>query len=504
MQRIIARALATILLVTIPVAGASANEAAAGASLASIFTDNAVLQRGSKAAVWGKGNPGDTIRVELGDLAASTKVGADGKWLLTLPTGAAQEGQELRLISNGALAEKRSNVAVGEVYLCSGQSNMEWSVEKAVRATPELRQASDPNTRLLKVISRHSVDPSEALRPDEKWRPVSEDSARKFSAICYYFGKHLREKFGPDMPIGLIANARGGAKARAFMSYDKLAELGGYEPVIALNHLYSKDAKAAEAQFAAEPIDLFNVKDAPWVDMFGTSVHYNAMLAPILPYTVKATAWYQGESDAAHPKEYRRLLPALIENWREDLHNPDMPFFIIQLAGFGAQNEAPKDSGFVDVREVQAQVVWDDPNTALVHTIDLGDPFDVHPTNKQEVARRLFLAAERLIYKTRDWGCDIRAISAATSADGLIVNLPEKCAIEHVYEAAEPLGFQACDADGACRFASAQLLDPRRVRVQAPAAKEVAEIRYCWTAAPFCNSYMAEGEPLPPFTAKVK
>lgn len=483
-------------------APALANDGEPAGQFASPFTDNAVLQRGAAAQIWGSGSPGDDVRVELGDAAAEAVIDANGKWSASLQLGGAQRGADLRLLVRGRLVAIKRNVMIGDVYLCSGQSNMQWPVEKALKPWVNLPAINDPDLRLLHVAVRHSAEPQSALAEGEYWRSASPEAARGFSAICYYFGQALREK-NPQLPVGLISAARGGSKARAWLSEEGLRALGGYEEAMALNALFARDPDAAKARYASLEGELPFQSKEPWITSSGTGVHYNAMVAPLAPYTVRAAAWYQGESDTGDPDEYQRLLPALMEDWRRQFRNPDMPWFIIQLSSLGDPAPEPRSSGFLKIRQVQADVALADRKAALIHTIDIGDPFDVHPTNKQEVARRLLLSAERLVYGNRAVGCDPRAITAQAQGGYIYANLPEACAIEAVNEAAGPLGFQSCDRAGNCSFVHADLLDPRRIRIAPAAADSIAEIRYCWAPSPYCNSYLANAEPLPPFTAKV-
>ena len=490
------------LLLVAMASPACADDGEPRGSFASVFTDNAVLQRNEAVAIWGTGSSGDPVRVELGDQSASTTIGSDGKWNVSLSLGEAHAGDDLRLLVRDRLAAVKRNVAIGDVYLCSGQSNMQWTVGKSLQPWINVPKADDPGLRLLLVHVRHSAQPLEALDPAEQWQSTTPESVNDFSGVCYYFGQQLRAA-NPNLPVGLISSARGGSKARAWISNEALASLDGYERAIALNKLYAKDPAAAEADYNADP-KLPRKMDKPWLTSHGPSVHFNAMIAPLIPYTLRGAAWYQGESDTGDPQHYSSLLPTLIADWRKQFRNPELPWFIIQLASFGDPASEPSINGNVRIRQVQQKAVWDDPRAALIVTSDIGNPTDIHPTNKQEVGRRMLLAAERLIYHTRAPGCDTRAITLAREGTDLMVVLPDACAIAEVYEAPGVLGFEACDEAGLCRFTRADLIDPQHIRVNLSKRAGVTEVRFCSTPSPFCNVRLAEGEPLPPFTARVE
>jgi sialate O-acetylesterase len=237
----------------------------------------------------------------------------------------------------------------------------------------------------------------------------------------------------------------------------------------------------------------------PWLGSSGLSTLYGGMIAPLAPYGLKGVAWYQGEENVAEPAEYARLLPALMADWRGAFAAPDLPFVIAQLADFGPPATAPQDTAWARLRETQRKVVAADPRAGLGVTIDVGDPLDIHPTNKQEVGRRLSLLARRIAY-----GEDVVAqapspVEARRAGDAVVVHFtPGALAVR---SAARPIAFELCDAQRRCRYADATITDNGVVLRGGP--PHPAFVRYAWADSPVVNLYGQAGLPVAPFELPV-
>ncbi len=614
------------------------------------FQDHAVLQRDRPIPVWGVTGPGAQVEVSFDGHTANATADASGRWHAVLPAMKAGGPYSLSAKSSTGESETLNDVLVGDVYLCSGQSNMELPLRLATNYDSEMRAANNEQIRLFHVQRYPSTTPRQTFGAGASWAVTSPKNVKEFSAVCYYFGRDLQPAAG--IPIGLIEDAWGGSVIKAWISYDKLEKLGGYNDAIAIDKLYAASPKEGEAKWresirswwgthdpalqtklawnapslndsnwaqvvptgtwrawdvpklktfngivwlrktidltAAQakggavlslgPIDSFDVAwvnghfvgamegydvnrvydipagtlhagknvlalavqsgagilipgdqmtvkfadgsvkplagtwrwktsaslektgspmDVPWLNQFGTSTLYNGMIVPLGQTQIRGIIWYQGESDAGHPKEYARLLPALIQNWREKF-GADTPFYVVQLPSFGPYVSKPQQSDWASLREVERRVVDATPHTGLAVTIDLGRPDVIHPQAKQEVGRRLALLAEHDIYGLDVVGSSPSPVSVVRRGKKVIVTFTHTPhgLIPHEWDRA--IGFELCNANGHCRYAHG-FIHRDRVVLNASHAPKAVRVRYCWADSPICNLYTPEGLPAVPF-----
>jgi sialate O-acetylesterase len=239
---------------------------------------------------------------------------------------------------------------------------------------------------------------------------------------------------------------------------------------------------------------------APWLGASGLSTLRNGMISPLAPYGLKGFAWYQGEANVSEPAEYARTLPALIADWRQAFGGPDLPFLIVQLAAFGPRNAAPVESGWAGVRDVQRRVAAADPKVGLASAVDIGDIYDIHPANKLQVGLRLALQARKLAYgETALVAAGPAPVSASLEGGGVVVRLDQRAVVQ---ADARPVGFELCDAAGACRFAEPSLAGDQ-IRLAIPAGFAPAKVRYAWADSPILNLYGLTGLPATPFALAV-
>jgi sialate O-acetylesterase len=392
-----------------------------------LFAEGAVLQRDCPVPVWGTARDGEKIIVEFGDQKLSTTAVA-GKWSVNLKPLAA--GGPFTLKISGDQVVTIENVLVGDVWICSGQSNMQFPLAGSASAAREIPKANYPKIRLFSVPRKTAVKPiAEAAGA---WAECTPETARHFSAVAYFFGRDLHQKLG--VPIGLIHSSWGGTPAQAWTSIEGLHKdsvLDAYVAAAAKNEqnlpsaLAAYPAKAAkyeaelkawkakagsgyeqklaqwkqasiEAKKNGKPMPKLGVplKPKPPEPAEGSSqtptVLYNGMIAPIIPYRIKGAIWYQGEGNAGKGIQYRTLFPTMIADWREKWKQGDFPFLFVQLAPFN--NQPP------EIREAQLLTLSKSPNTAMVVTDDVGDLNDIHPRRKEPVGQRLALAARAVAY----------------------------------------------------------------------------------------------------------
>lgn len=614
--------------------------------LNAVFQDHAVVQRDRPIEVWGHATPGADVTLTLGSAAVTAHADMYGDWNAKLPALPAGGPYVLQAMSNGE-AQRVSDVLVGDVFLCSGQSNMALAVKHTLDADSEIADGTNDTIRMLTIEHVASPVPLTALAQTVRWEPAAPATVGDFSAACYYFARELQKTV--HVAVGLVDASWGGAKIRAWMSERALRASGAFDPQLDIADLYARDPQTALGPFGAEweawwkrrvpsdepwdpaldvrgwpqapslgfwddwgvpllvnytgmvwyrttvavtaaqaampaslaigkvdeiayawvngkfvgagsmdaqtyklppgtlhagtntvAVNIFNtykkggligpaseqalrfgdgtsvplsepwrydivplsVGDpprAPWEPLAGLSMAYNGMIAPLGPYSLRGVVWYQGESDTADAGVYKTLLSGLMQDWRRQFES-DLPFLIVQLPNYGLPESKPSDSNWAKLRNAQRAAVAANGNSALIVTIDIGEGYDVHPPNKQELGRRLALAAQRLVY-----GRDVEASGpTAENATGfgnrVAVTFSGRGLV--AYGADTPIGFELCDAK-ACRYAAAAISDGR-ILLSVPARFAPTHVRYCWADGPICTLFDRAGLPAAPFDLPIK
>ncbi|WP_394695872.1 sialate O-acetylesterase [Pseudoxanthomonas japonensis] len=618
--------------------------------LHALFQDHAVLQRERPIPVWGTADAGATVSVTLARETVTTQAGTDGRWRATLRPAAAGGPYELVARAGQAMQVVR-DVMIGDVWLCSGQSNMELPVWRALDASSEIASASHPRIRLFTVPQVAAVMPQATFPSATAWKVASPETVRDFSAACFYFARELQKTV--DVPMGLIQAAWGGSRIEAWTGADALRAGGGAEEALDVLALYAHDPAAALAQWgrhwerwwttrpgavagdrpwrsdapdagwreapaslgawerwgvpaladyngmvwyraqvtltaaqaatsatlelapadetdmtwvngravgseygAGEPRHyrlppgllkagantvVVNVLDtyrdgglagpasahalrfddgtrvaldaswryklapgddappgAPWQAANGLSTLYNGMIAPLGDYGLRGMLWYQGESNTGEGAAYAARLRTLRDDWRRQFGSR-MPLLVVQLAGYGMPPSAPVDSGWAELREAQRQVVAEDAHSGLVVAIDIGDAYDIHPPNKQELGRRLARVARHVVYGERALAPSGPVVHEATrAADGVRVAFGGVTGALTTTGANGPIGFELCDAQARCRYADATL-EGNTVVLRGADLVDATRVRYCWADGPVCTLRDTAGLPAGPF-----
>ncbi|HWR51363.1 MAG TPA: sialate O-acetylesterase, partial [Bryobacteraceae bacterium] len=380
--------------------------ARADVTLPAILTDHMVIQRNLPVHIWGKAAPGEPVAVTFRGEAKSTAADTIGRWSVYLAPAEAGGPHEITI--KGANTVTLRDVLVGDVWVGSGQSNMDWTVARSVNGQAEVASAKYPNIRLFtvaKVVSDYPLDDVGS----KGWTACSPETVPNFSAVAYYFGRHLNQQL--NVPVGLIHSAWGGTPVDAWTSLGAISEdaslmpvfsdwarmTGGHAAAMARYQLQLRDWEAASAQAKAEgkaeprKPGAPNGPGGPWTP----AGLYNSMIAPLTPFPIKGAIWYQGESNASPRRSpiYARLFQTIIRDWRQAWGVGDFPFFFVQLANFKTSPE----STWPELREAQLDTLALN-NTGMAVTIDIGNPADIHPTNKQDVGLRLALAARAVAF----------------------------------------------------------------------------------------------------------
>jgi sialate O-acetylesterase len=650
-----------------------------------LFHDHAVLQRDQPIAVWGRAANGETVTVTLGTSTVRARADASGRWSTQLPAMAAGGPYELTALGSSGARQAVQDILLGDVFLCSGQSNMEMQVLRASNSYDEIRKSANDTIRLAGIHQAINPAPLTHFQNPVGWQVASPETVPDWSAVCFFFARELQSF--THVPIGLIQSTWGGSNIRPWISAAALQALGGYESGLGLLRLYARDPAAAQNQFAhlweqwwragsgdrpgskpwiprrlaqeptqaagpaqpprrqsaalteepagqwrtlpsglgdwrswgvpaladftgalwyrtrinltpaqaliaasgsaklslgainqvdetwingralgstfgyetdrtyeiphgrlhagenvlvvnvlttygpggllakgerralhlpgGESIPLTGVWEysvvpsavgtpprAPWESVGGLSTMYNAMIAPLGGYGLRAVLWYQGESNNSEPQSYRSLLETLMADWRRQFGR-DLPFLIVQLPNYGALSTAPTESGWAQVREAQRLAVAHDPHAGLAVTIDIGDPHNLHPTNKQDVALRLANAARHVIFGESTPPSGPLPVSATRDSNGIVIDFTDVEGGLVAYSHATPIAFELCDdAPHSCRFAAAQI-EGSRVMLPVPTGSSPTRVRYCWADSPVCTLADVGGLPAVPFELRV-
>ncbi|HYF37118.1 MAG TPA: sialate O-acetylesterase, partial [Prosthecobacter sp.] len=396
------RTLCTLLCLT----GLSLS-ARAELKLPAIMGDNMVLQQKQTNRIWGWDTPGTRVTVTFAGQSKSAEADAKGKWIVKLDPVPANANPAVIKIA-GTSTRELKNVLVGEVWLCSGQSNMGFTVNRTWDADLEQAMAKYPQIRLIEVPNVGTQELQDDFKGE--WRVCAPDNVGSFSAVGFHFGRLLHETLG--VPVGLIDNAWGGSAAEAWVRRDVLEKDPRFAALIA-------EWKQTEANFSPEAFDkqlaAHQEKLAAWTQArqqaarakqpFTTPAPrppqnlmtgqkrpgnlYAGCLNPIIGYGIKGAVWYQGESNAQRAHEYSSLFPLMIQHWREEWKQGDFPFYWVQLADFKQHTLQPGDSDWAELRDAQTKTMGKLPNTGQCVITDLGEGDDIHPKNKQDVAERL-------------------------------------------------------------------------------------------------------------------
>ena len=439
-----------------------------------LFTNGAVLQREVPLPVWGQAAAGATVSVALNGVSGSTQAGADGAWRLDLPAMPAG-GPYTMTIAAGAQTTTLQDVYVGDVWLASGQSNMEWTVGQTTGAAATIAAANDPRIRQFKVPKALASEPAPALPASSAWTPATRAYVGSFSGVAYFFARALRESV--DVPIGILNVSYGGSRIETWMS-DAL--LGYDEQTVTL----------AGGEPERQP-----------------TLAYNAMLHPLLPFAIKGFLWYQGESNADNMEDalaYGAQFQTLIAGWRALWGRGDLPFLWVQLPNFGSPSGAQPSTWDAWPRLRAGQdAALALPNTGQAVAIDVGGT-DIHPPDKEPVGRRLALVARHVAYGQDVVYSGPRYRGNTLREDGRVVLHFSQMGGGLVGGADGHVGSIAlAGADGRFVWADAQV-EGDNVVAWSSAVPAPQTVRYAWEYNPAdANLYNAEGLPAAPFEAPI-
>lgn len=475
-------------------------------AMTSVFGDNMVLQREINIPVWGTADPGERITVSIDDNEAKTTAGNDGHWLVKLDIMSA--GGPFKMTVKGKNSITFTNVMVGEVWVCSGQSNMQWPIKNQKNVENDVASANYPNIRFFTVDRVTKQTPQyEFSGKKPMWTVCTPETVVPFSAVAYFFGRQMHRELG--IPVGLIHSSWGGSPAESWTTRESLVTDPELDPILVRwidiieKYPYAKQQYDKElAEWNKAKAEGKQVSSMPRPPLGPEHFHYpsclyNAMISPLLPYGIGGVIWYQGESNAGRAFQYRKLFPTMIRDWRMAWKQGDFPFLFVQLANFRQTVPEPGDSDWAELREAQLMTL-SLPNTAMAVAIDIGEADNIHPQNKQEVGRRLALGAYKVafnmdivhsgpLYHSMYVGNGKIHLRFTETGSGLIA------------KGGNPLkGFAIAGKNRDFVWADAKI-EGNEVVVWSDEVPDPVAVRYAWANNPVCNLYNREGLPASPF-----
>lgn len=627
-------------------------------SFASIFTDNMVIQHSKPIKLWGKGEVNNNIAISFGNQNYTARTDNNGNWQIELPPQAiSAENHTISLISNNKSA-KIENILIGDVFLCSGQSNMEFTTKYETNAEQNINQGADPLLRFYNVPKQTADYEQSEFSIPSNWQIAQKNTIGDTSALCFSMAQEFRKK--QKIPIGFINSSWGGTKIETWISEGKLNERARYRPQLEHSNAIKRDPKGAFAAWASENLKYWDAKEpniaakmqwrnpdfndtnwrninvgefwesaeitelsqfdgvvwyrtkftlsadqtksdaniflgpiddsdnlfingkfigatdgwdkkreykipagilktgentiairiydgggggglwgdvsdnyitfgngqnvtlpASWKYKISASVNeveippssstspasrpstiYNAMIAPLRGLSFRSVAWYQGESNVGLAGEYIDATKLWMENWRKDFNDPNLPFGIVQLSAFGKSQTTPTNSAWAQLRDAQLKAILNDKNSAIATSLDIGDKYDIHPTQKQVLGLRLAKALGAIIYQNGFSRTGPIPVSARKNGRQIRVEFANLNGALLSYSAKYPPGIEVCD-NSRCEFALAQVQN-NGLNIQSPNNMNPTKIRYAYSESPIVSLYSKDDLPIPTFEMEIR
>lgn len=480
--------------------------------LPNVFSDHMVLQRDAPIHIWGWSGLDEEVSVAFHEQHATVRGNAIGQWSVYLAPEPA--GGPYQLIVRSTTSVTVSDVLVGDVWLASGQSNMEMPLKgiptAQVKDGPEtIRSAAQSQIRLLRLSPKPSAYPLNDI--SATWTRCTPETAADFSAVAYFFGRNIQKR--ENVPVGLIDSTWGGTFIQAWISFDKLSSDADLRPVFSvyskmmneqtdlslITEVENRADEAAKKANKPTPVHPWH----PGPDSFTPAVLFNAMIAPLTPFSIKGVIWYQGESNSLLSQAgiYSQLFPALITDWRSKWREGDFPFLFVQISTFDTTpgvDLPTKEFDWGTLRDAQRRAL-SLANTAMVVSLDFGDAHNIHPPDKETVGNRLALAARAIAYgETVEYSGPL--FRQAVPNDGKICVFFDHERGLHARGGSVD-GFELAGEDRHFFSASARI-DGERVFVKSDKVSAPLYVRYAWANAPVANLYNGAGLPASTFTSE--
>ncbi len=479
--------------------------------LPAILSDSMVLQRNQSIPIWGWATEGEKITVSFGGQSLETKANASGKWEVSLKAMTANAApQTLSIVGSEKLELK--GILVGEVWLLTGQSNMQWELHQADKGEEEVAKAYHPNIRLFNVSRGVAFKKKEGVLAN--WQECTPISARKFSAAGYFFGVDLLKNL--NIPIGLINSSYGGSQVEAWMPEEYLLASDDFRPCVERTEIWEKEKPTVQKKFekdlkvweeATKQAKLAGEKqprkprvpDALRDYRIAASIYEN-MIEPLIPFAIKGAFWYQGESNEERAEQYGLLLPVFINSWREKWEQGNFPFGIIQLPNFREVSEIPTDEPWSHIREAQRRTVVKTINTGLIVIIDIGEANDIHPRNKLDVGNRMSLWARGEVYNEKLQATPPMYVRSAVKEEKMVIWFDEVGTGLKTKDGGQLAEFAIAGADKKWYWAEANIVGKNKIEVWSDKVVSPIAVRYAFNNNPKNQNLTNEtGLPASPF-----
>jgi len=482
--------------------------------LPQIFSSNMVLQREMKVPVWGWADAGEKVTVSVCDQTGSTETGADGRWKLEL--NPLKPGGPFTMTVKGKNELKLENVLVGDVWLCSGQSNMAWTLSRSDNASAEIEKSANTNIRLVQVDREWKTTPQTTL-PTKGWTECAPETTPSFTAVGYFFGKKLNADL--NVPIGLINSSWGGTRIEPWTTpygFQQVPSLAGISEEVAakdpatdlhkklvtktLNEYKQWVAATEKSLTAAEPVvppPPFPSLLVPFENHQRPTVLHNAMVHPFAPLAMKGVIWYQGESNRGEGMLYAEKMKALIAGWRNAFNNPQLGFYYVQLAPY---IYAGDPLALPLIWEAQASVEKSVPLTGMAVINDVGNIKDIHPTDKKTVGERLALLALNRTYGKTEVVCASPELDSMSVEDNTVILRMKNARELKTRDGKAPDWFEIAGADGLYKKADVQIAGTT-LRLTNPMIAQPYAVRFAWDQIAEPNLQNEAGLPLGAFRA---
>jgi sialate O-acetylesterase len=497
---------ALIITITVLVSAAYAD-----VTLPDILSDGMVLQRDQRVPVWGKADPDEAITVSFAGQVKKTKADQEGKWRVDLDPMPANAASATITITGHNVIELK-NVLVGEVWLCSGQSNMQRTLPETNDGDAAIAAADHP-TILLFDVSREVAFKRKTGKLG-MWQVSSPESVKPFSAACYYFGVELQKEL--QVPIGLINSSYGGSQAEAWTPVEYLLASDDLRPCVERTKIWDEERPRVKAEFdekmkqwrdAVEKAKANGTRapnaprdpDALRPYRIAASI-YNGMIEPLIPFAIRGAIWYQGESNEDRAQQYGILLPTMIRAWRERWGQGDFPFGIIQLPNYRDVRPEPTDEPWSFLREAQRRTALTIPKSGLIVTIDIGEAHDIHPKNKLEVGKRMCRWALVDVYGRKMVKSGPMFLKAKISGSKIILTFGEVGQGLKIKDGSKLDEFAIAGADHQWHWVDATIAGKDRVEVRSRLVPHPEAVRYAFNNNPQHPNLTNEtGLPAAPF-----
>ena len=431
----------------------SYNTSFAKIKLPSIIASNMVLQRNTSVKIWGWATPGEKISIKASWISEILKITAseNGRWEIAIKTTLSKESQSIQLKSSESNINLE-NILFGEVWVCSGQSNMRmplkgYTGQPTFAGNLAVATSKNDNLRLFSISENGSPTPLDSVSNYKKWEIAAPETSKDFSAVAYFYGKQLQEIL--DVPVGLIMTSWGGTRIQPWMSKEAVA------PFLEVNEV----KKDTTEKYKRIPSAIFN-----------------AMINPITSYTIKGAIWYQGETNRNEPKIYQKLLPEMVKDWRKQWNIGDFPFYYVQIA----PNKYVDKSKSQYLREAQLKALDFIPNSGMAVLSDIGSDVTIHPPRKKEVAERLLLIALNKTYGMKDVDCTGPVYKSMTEKEGALF-LSFDAAETGIFSPETELSdFEIAGEDKIFYPAKAEIIAHKQVKIYSLDVKIPVAVRYGW------------------------